>query len=188
MKKLTKAEKMAKVGQGINANAFAKYQLNTIAKYSTDTYTMSRVEALCLMEIRSASQLKDHCFTSSTSRLEYITYASRSTIVRALKRLEEQNIILKFETTTRVPYYVPRDLYYARVYHRIDLKKYYPENIVDIKPEFTKLKEFYNGDIKRINNQLIHFMKELKVEEIKLDKELKSAPFLPNKAQRPTVY
>ena len=188
MKKLTKAEKMAKIGKGIKPGAFDKYQLDTIAKHSNETYTMSRVEALCFMEINSASQLKDHCFTSSTSRLEYVTYASRSTIVRALKRLEEQNIILKFETTTTVPYYVPRALYYARLYHRIDINKYYPDNIVDKQPEITKLKELFNNDVERCRNQLITFMKELNVQDLKLDKELKTAPFLKGKDKHPTYF
>lgn len=188
MKKRTNEEKMEQLAKSIKPDEYYKKRFKTIYKFSSDDYKMSSTECDCYEIIYHHSQLKDHCFTASTKKIEYATGKSRSTIMRALKRLEENLIIIKFETTTKVPFYVPRDLYYARIYHRIDHTKYYPDNIVDVTPEITKIKQFYNNDSARIRNQIITFIKDSKALEVKLDKELKSAPFLPNKSNQPTYF
>ena len=187
MKKRTN-EEIRKAYQKRPKSGFWKRKYGLIAKYSTENYSMSDYEATVFSIILDRSELKDHCFTGSTRIIEEETGKCRSTIMRALKRLEENHIIIKFETTTRVPYYVPRDLYYARIYHRIIQKDYYPENIVDIKPEITKIEEFYNNDNERIHSQIITFIKESKALEVKLDKELKTAPFPKNKEIKPTFF
>lgn len=187
MKQRTENEIKASYRQRKKKGFFTR-EMKIIEKYSTETYKMSDYEATVFSIITYYSKLKDHCFTASTRVIEEETWKCRSTIMRALKRLEENLIIIKFETTTKVPYYVPRDLYYARVYQRIDIDKYYPDNIVNVKPELTKIKELYNNDTERIKSQVITFIKESKALEVNIDKELKTAPFMRGKDKQSTYF
>lgn len=159
-----------------------------IEKYSTETYAMSDYEATVFSIIAQNSKLKDHCFTGSTKIIEESTHKCRRTILRALKRLEENKVIIKLKTTTVVPYYVPRDLYFARVYHRINLKKYYPDNITNLYEELDVIKQRYPYDEIRQDKAVESVIRQLHAHEINIEKELKTAIFLPHKDIKPTYF
>lgn len=167
---------------------YFKRKYGLIKKYSTEAYQMSDYEATVFSIIEDNSMLKDHCFTGSTRFIEEETGKCRRTILRALKRLEENKVIIKFKTSTIVPYYVPRDLYYARIYHRIKLKTHYPDNVLNLYEELEEFKNLYQYDQINYDKAIESTIRKLKADEINIEKELKSAEFLPHKNIKPTFF
>ena len=168
---------------------FAKLPLDLIEKvyaYSRGEYKMSTTEAVIYGVIDYFSRLDNHCYTSSTRLLQEVTGACRRTVARALKRLEENKIILKLETTTTVPYYVTYELYYARIYHWVVIKGYYPEEVENPEKPYVdivtgKTREAGHSDVALL-------MRRLNVENVNIKKELRTAQYYTIKQKQPTYY
>jgi hypothetical protein len=170
---------------------FIKYPLDLVKKiqrYTHGDYKPSCTEAIIYGSIDLFSRLDNHCFTSSTRALQEITGASRSTVVRALNRLEENKVIIKLETNTTVPYYVTYELYFARLYHWVYIEKYYPtEVLAPLKPYHDIIKRYPN-DATSARRAVESLMRLLHVEKIDLTKELKTADFYGKKQTQNTYF
>ena len=171
-------------------NKFVKRRKDLIQQYLDYThgaYKMSNIEADVFSFIDDMSRLKDHCYTASTRALQEFTSTSRSTIVRALRRLEENNIIIKLETTTLVPYYITYELYFARLYHWITFEDYYPECVKDVKKTLNDIYAKYSTPDEK-HKAVESLMRRFHVKDIDLTKELKSANFYGAAKEKPTYY
>lgn len=190
MKKRTETEIKAYYRQKLK-DKFVKRRKDLIQQYYEFThgaYKMSNIEADVFTFIDDMSRLNDHCYTSSTRPLQEFTGASRSTIVRALKRLEEQKIIIKFDTTTTVPYYITSELYFARLYHWIYIEKYYPTEVLEPLKPYYDIAKRYPNDIAAVYSAVEGLMRRLHVQKIDLTKELRTADFYGKKQTQNTYF
>lgn len=172
-------------------NKFIKYPLDFIDKiinYTNCAYKPSCLDAVVYGSIDYLSRLDKHCYTSSTRMLQKITGASRSTVVRALNRLEDNKLLIKFETSTTVPYYVTYELYFARLYHWICIEKYYPTEVLEpLKPYYDIIRRYPN-DASAARSAVESLMVRLGVKKTDLTKELKTAEHYYGKKQTQNTY